>query len=102
VTIWVVRHGNYVFARSWRGRTSSWFGGVQDGHQGHICAGSVDKDVTFIDFEESDDVNHEIDATYRAKSERYPPNSSIPWSPRTRASTISPCRPRRQQANERG
>jgi hypothetical protein len=38
--------------------------------EGHIQAGGVDKDVTFV-VEVDDDVNHEIDIAYRAKYRRY-------------------------------
>ena len=46
VTIWVVRHGDDLYVRSGYGRTSSWFRGTQDRHEGHIRAGGVDRDVT--------------------------------------------------------
>src|SRR3989449_9614190 len=65
VTIWVVRHGDDLYVRSAYGRTSSWFRGTQDRHEGHIRAGGVDKDVLFV--EADDDVNDEIDAAYRRK-----------------------------------
>jgi hypothetical protein len=68
VTIWVVRHGDDLYVRSWRGRTSTWFRGCQDRHEGHIRAGGVEKDVVFA---EADDVNDEIDAAYQAKYDRY-------------------------------
>ena len=69
VTIWVVRHGDHLYVRSVRGRTSAWFRGVRDRHQGHIRAGGVEKDVTFVEVE---DVNDEVDEAYRAKYGRYP------------------------------
>jgi hypothetical protein len=68
VTIWVVRHGDDLYVRSVYGRTSSWFRGVQVRHEGHIQAGSIDKDVLLV---ETDDVNDEIDAAYRTKYHRY-------------------------------
>jgi hypothetical protein len=68
VTIWVVRHGDDVYVRSVNGRTASWFRGVQDRHAGHIRAGGVDKDVVLV---ETDDLQDEIDAAYRAKYRRY-------------------------------
>jgi hypothetical protein len=67
VTIWVVRHDD-LYVRSWLGRTSAWFRGSQDRHEGHIRAGGIDKDVAFV---EVDDVNDEIDTAYRAKYDRY-------------------------------
>jgi hypothetical protein len=69
VTIWVVRHGDHLYVRSVRGRTSAWFRGVRDRHQGHIRAGDVEKDVTFVEVEDVDD---EVDEAYRAKYGRYP------------------------------
>lgn len=86
VTIWVVRHGDDLFVRSVYGRTSSWFRGVQVRHEGHIQAGGVDKDVLLV---ETDDMNDEIDAAYRAKYHRYA--ESIVGSivtPEARAATL--------------
>jgi hypothetical protein len=69
VTIWVVRHGDDLYVRSWRGRTAAWFRGAQVRHEGRIWAGGVDKDVTFV--EEADaDLNDQIDNTYRTKHRR--------------------------------
>jgi len=69
-TIWVVRLGDDLYVRSVNGRTSAWFRGVQARYEGHIQAGGVDKDVTFV--EEADpDINAQIDATYRTKYRRY-------------------------------
>lgn len=66
VTIWVVRLGNDLYVRSYRGRAGAWFRGTQARHAGHIWAGGVEKDVIFV--EEADpEVNAKIDAAYRAK-----------------------------------
>jgi hypothetical protein len=86
VTIWVVRRGGDLYVRSVYGRSSSWFRGVQDRHEGHIRAGGVDKDVRFV---EVDDVNDEIDAAYRTKYQRYPATTVDPMSsPEARAATL--------------
>jgi hypothetical protein len=86
VTIWVVRHGDDLYVRSWRGRTSAWFRGSQDRHEGHIRAGGVDKDVVFAEVE---DVNDELDAAYRAKYDRYDATYVDPMvGPEARAATI--------------
>jgi hypothetical protein len=69
VTIWVVRLGDDLYVRSVNGRTSSWFRGAQVRHEGHIAAGGVDKDVTFV--EADPDINDQIDAAYRTKYHRY-------------------------------
>lgn len=68
VTMWVVRHGDDLYVRSVYGRGSSWFRSVQVRHEGHIRTGGVDKDVLLV---ETDDMNDEIDAVYRAKYHRY-------------------------------
>jgi len=69
VTIWVVRLGDDLYVRSVNGRTSHWFRGTEDRHEGHIRAGGVDKDVRFV--EAGDDVNDEIEAAYRTKYRHY-------------------------------
>ncbi len=70
VTIWVVRVGDDLYVRSVNGRSSTWFRGVQTRYEGHIRAGGIDKDVTFV--EETDPrINEQIDAAYRTKYRRY-------------------------------
>lgn len=70
VTIWVVRVGDDLYVRSVNGRNSAWFRGVQMRHEGHIRAGGIEKDVTFV--EESDsNINDQIDTVYATKYRRY-------------------------------
>jgi hypothetical protein len=69
VTIWVVRLGDDLYVRSVNGRTSAWFRGVQVRYEGHIQAGGVDKDVTFVEADPG--INDQIDAAYRTKYRRY-------------------------------
>jgi hypothetical protein len=87
VTIWVVRHGDHIYVRSFNGRTSAWFRGTQGRHQGRIWAGGVEKDVTFVDA--APDLNDQIDAEYRTKYRSYAESiiRSI-VSPETRSTTI--------------
>jgi hypothetical protein len=70
VTIWVVRVGDDLYVRSVNGRTGVWFRGMQVRHEGHIQAGGVDKDVSFIEGSDPD-INAKIDAAYRTKYRRY-------------------------------
>lgn len=70
VTIWVVRLGDELYVRSVYGRDSAWFRGVQVRFAGHIRAGGVEKDVTYVE-ETGDELNDRIDAVYRAKYRRY-------------------------------
>src|SRR5262245_17475628 len=69
VTIWVVRHGDDLYVRSVNGRTGAWFRGTQVRHEGHIQAGGVDIDVTFVDADH--DLDDQIDTSYRTKYRRY-------------------------------
>ncbi len=87
VTIWVVRLGDDLYVRSVNGRTAAWFRGTQVRHEGHIRAGGVDKDVTFVDADP--DLNDQIDAAYRTKYRRYAASiiRSI-VSPEARSATI--------------
>src|SRR6266498_2563472 len=87
-TIWVVRVGDDLYVRSVNGRTSGWFRGTQVRHEGHIQAGGVDKDVTFI--EEADPaIIDQVDAAYRTKYRRYDARYVDPMLvPEARAATI--------------
>jgi hypothetical protein len=87
VTIWVVRLGEDLYVRSVNGRTSHWFRGTEDRHEGHIRAGGVDKDVLFL--EAGDDVNDEIETAYRTKYQRYCASYIDPLlTPDARAATL--------------
>jgi hypothetical protein len=87
VTIWVVRLGDDLYVRSVNGRTSAWFRGVQTRHEGHIRAGGVDKDVTFVE-EAASNINDQIDAAYTTKYRRYASIANSMVTPAVRAATI--------------
>jgi hypothetical protein len=70
VTIWVVRHGNDLYVRSFKGTHGKWYRGTRASHQGHIHSGSVDKDVTFVDETDSRTITA-IDEAYKAKYRHY-------------------------------
>jgi hypothetical protein len=64
-TIWVVRVGDDLYVRSYRGRNGAWFRSVLRRPEGRIRAGGVDREVTF---EEPNNADQEaIDEAYRAK-----------------------------------
>ena len=87
VIIWVVRVGDDLYVRAYKGRTSPWFRGAQARHEGHIRAGGVEKDVTFAAADAA--VNDQIDSAYRSKYRHY--SASIVGSvvtPEARAATI--------------
>ncbi|GAA3592339.1 DUF2255 family protein [Nonomuraea rosea] len=70
VPIWVVRDGDDLYVRSYRGPDGAWFRAAVSGHEGHIRAGGVDKDVTFAE-ERDPQLNERVDAAYRSKYGRY-------------------------------
>ncbi|TDC75415.1 DUF2255 family protein [Streptomyces hainanensis] len=70
IPIWVVREGDELYVRSFRGRGGAWFRTAQSRHEGHISAGGVDRDVTFVD-EADPAVNERIDSAYRTKYRSY-------------------------------
>ena len=88
VTIWVVRVGDDLYVRSYNGSSGAWFRAVQAHHEGHIQAGGVEKDVTFV--EEADPaINDQIDAAYRTKYRRYSGSYLDPMvAPEARSTTI--------------
>jgi hypothetical protein len=84
--IWVVRAGDELYVRSWRGSDGEWFRAAQRQHTGHITAGGVERDVEFVDADE--DVNDAVDAGYRQKYGRYPSYVEPMVSARARATTL--------------
>ena len=86
VTIWVVRLGDDLYVRSYRGRGGAWFRAAQVRHEGWIRAGGVEKDVTFM--ESDPDINDQIDAAYRTKYGRYPQYVALMVSAEVRSTTI--------------
>lgn len=88
VTIWVVRVGDDLYVRSWKGGAGAWFRATQVRHAGHIEADGVGKDVTFV-VETEDDLNDWIDAAYRTKYRRRGGRYVDPMvAPTARATTI--------------
>jgi hypothetical protein len=68
-TIWVVRVGDDLYVRSYRGRGSRWFRSVLQRPEGRIRAGGVTRDVAFAEPQAAD--HGAIDQAYRAKYRRY-------------------------------
>ena len=88
VTIWVVRLGDDLYVRPMYGRASAWFRGTQVRHAGHIQAGGIHKDVTFVD-ESDPDLNNQIDDAYWTKYRRYGASDVGPVvSPESKAATL--------------
>ena len=88
VTIWVVRLAGDLYVRSYKGRRGTWFRAAQVRHEGHIRAGGIEKDVTFV--EETDSaIDGQLDTAYRIKYRGYSPQYIDPMvAAAARAATI--------------
>jgi hypothetical protein len=71
VVIWVVRVGDNLYIRSWRGRSGVWFQQIQGRPEGRIEAGGVTKDVRLEDASSDEVLNNEIDLAYQSKYHIY-------------------------------
>ncbi|MFH8496759.1 DUF2255 family protein [Streptomyces coeruleorubidus] len=70
VPVWVVRDGDDLYVRSFRGTDGGWWRTARAGRAGHVRAGGVDKDVAFTDLRD-DETNDRIDTAYRTKYGHY-------------------------------
>ncbi|WP_069767298.1 MULTISPECIES: DUF2255 family protein [unclassified Streptomyces] len=70
VPVWVVRDGDELYVRSFRGTDGGWWRTARAGHEGHIRSGGVDKDVTFVQVADSE-VDDRVDTAYRTKYGRF-------------------------------
>jgi hypothetical protein len=88
VTIWVVRAGDDLYVRSYRGRRGAWFRAAQVRNEGRIQAGGVEKDVTFVE-EDDPAINAQIDSAFRAKYGHYSAEYVDPMvAPEAQAATL--------------
>ena len=86
VPIWVVRVGDELYVRSWRGAAGAWFRAAQRQHSGHICAGGVEQDVTVAAADPQ--VADAVDAAYQQKYASYPSYVPPMVSDQARATTL--------------
>lgn len=88
VTMWVVRVGDDLFVRSYRGRGGAWYQATLERRQGRVRAGGIEKDVAFVE-ETEPEVNDRIDAGYRTKYRGHEPRHvDYMVEPRARAATL--------------
>jgi hypothetical protein len=86
-TIWVVRVGDGLYVRSYRGQDGIWYRAVQRRAEGRIRAGGVERDATFEHPADADE--DAIDAAYRSKYGRYGRSYLDPMlAPGARATTL--------------
>ncbi len=89
VVIWVVRVGDDLYVRSWRGHEGAWFRHAQQQPSGRIVAAGVTKDVTLVDASSDEALNNEIDAAYQSKYRRHSATYVGPMiTPQARATTL--------------
>ena len=53
-TIWIVRVGDDLYVRSYRGPEGSWYRAARRTHEGRLRVGGIERDVTF-------DADHDAD-----------------------------------------
>ena len=87
VPIWVVRVGDDLYVRSYRGSGGAWFRAALASGAGRIQAGGAEKEVAFV-AEADPAANDQVDAAYRAKYGRYPQYVSPMLTPAVRATTL--------------
>lgn len=88
VPIWVVRLGDDLYVRCYRGAGGAWFRAAQERHEGRIQSGGVEKDVTFV-AETGPGLNEQIDTAYRTKYRHHEARYVDPMvSPEVRATTL--------------
>ena len=70
VRVWVVRVGDEVYVRSWKGQDGAWFRSATRAPEGAIRVAGTATNVTF-DVAAPTELRTDIDAAYRAKYGRY-------------------------------
>jgi hypothetical protein len=86
VPIWVVRVGDDLYVRSWRGSGGAWFRAARRQRSGHVRAGGIDRNVALVDADDA--VEDAVDAAYRSKYARYPSYVEPMVSDQARATTL--------------
>lgn len=86
-TVWVVRDGDQLYVRSWRGTRGAWWNAARAGRTGHITASGVEADVTFTATADPE-VNDRIDDAYRSKYGHYSGYVEPMVAERARATTL--------------
>jgi hypothetical protein len=86
VTIWVVRVGEELYVRSWRGASASWYRAVKARPEGHISAGGLERDVAVVSA--GGEIDDAVDQAYRTKYARYAGYVEPMVSPNARATTL--------------
>jgi hypothetical protein len=86
VPIWVVRVGEELYVRSWRGDGGRWYRAARTSGEAHISAGDVSKDVVLL--AAGDEIDAAVDAAFGEKYGRYTGYVEPMVAPQARATTL--------------
>lgn len=85
--IWVVRVGDALYVRSYKGGDGAWWRAANASREGWVRAGGVEKEVAFV-AEADPALNDRIDDAYKAKYGRYPQYVAPMLTEAVRATTL--------------
>ena len=85
--IWVVRVGDELFVRSWRGPSGSWFRAAESAAAGRISAAGVERDVALVRVA-NDRINDAVDEAFRQKYGPHSPYVADMVRPAARLTTL--------------
>ena len=85
-TVWIVRVGDDLYVRSWRGRDGSWYRTAVQSHAGSVRAGNIQRDVVFEEDDHTDPAA--INEAYCAKYRAHPSYVGAMVSPNAAATTL--------------
>lgn len=97
--VWLVRHDDGLYVRSVNGTGAAWYRGVQTAHSGSLTAGTLTRDITFVEVGDhvgdAPGLDDALDAAYRTKYRRWPGPVDHITSPAARGTTLrlDPARP---------
>jgi hypothetical protein len=86
VPIWVVRVGDELYVRAWRGDAGRWYRAANTSGEAQVSAGGVSKVVALL--AAGDEVNDAVDAAYREKYGRCTGYVEPMVAPQARATTL--------------
>jgi hypothetical protein len=86
VPIWVVRVGDELYVRSFRGESGRWYRAAQATGEGHASAGGINKDVVLL--AAGGEIDDAVDAVFREKYGPYTGYVEPMLAPQARATTL--------------
>ena len=71
VPVWVVRDGDDLYVRSYKGSGGAWFRAATARPEARVSAGGIEMEVAFAEVAADVTLNDRIDDAYRSKYRRY-------------------------------